>query len=172
MCSWAPYLFDYKPRFIKFFFHHFMRLTVKGGLHFLLFYFIERYGWCSVFPWLPFVDQIILSHSIVFSITCTSVTGGIMIKKTVVVVQASLIRERTSTRTSRMHLRGFGNLCSSVVYNQRRLTIELIRQAHNRLQEKGNENVANQRKNKLCKRWRHEIRHRGPPVKIASDPTL
>jgi len=28
------------------------------------------------------------------------------------------------------------------VYNQRRLTIELIRQAHNRLLEKGNENVA------------------------------
>jgi len=34
-----------------------------------------------VFPWLRFVDQIILSHSIFFSMTCTSVTGGIMIKK-------------------------------------------------------------------------------------------
>jgi len=45
-----------------------------------------------------------------------------------------------------MHLRGLGNLCSSAVYNQGRLKIELIRQAHNRLPDKANENVANQRK--------------------------
>jgi len=40
MCSWVSYLFDCKPRLIKFF-HHFMRLTIKGGFHFH--YFIERY---------------------------------------------------------------------------------------------------------------------------------
>jgi len=57
-----------------------------------------------------------------------------------------------------MHLRGLGNLCSSAVYNQgqltntiscglqKRLKIELIRQAHNWLQEKANENIGNQRK--------------------------
>ena len=81
MCSWAPDLFDCKPRLIKHFFHHFMQLTVKGGLHFLFFYFIESYRWRSVFPHVHFVDQIILSHSIFFSITCTSVTGGIMINR-------------------------------------------------------------------------------------------
>jgi len=31
-----PYLFDCKPRLIIFF-HHFVRLKVKGGLHFLFF---------------------------------------------------------------------------------------------------------------------------------------
>jgi len=67
-----------------------------------------------------------------------------------------------STRTSRMHLIiGLDNLCLSAVYNQghltlifntiscglqRRLKTELIRQAHNRLLGKANENVANQRK--------------------------
>ena len=35
MCSWAPYLFDCRSRLIKFVFHHFMRLTIKCGLHFL-----------------------------------------------------------------------------------------------------------------------------------------
>ena len=34
-------------------------------------------------------------------------------------------------------------------YNQRRLTIELTRQADNRLSEKANENVPNQRKHKF-----------------------
>jgi len=33
------------------------------------------------FPCLRFVDQTIFSHSILFSITCTSVTGGIMINR-------------------------------------------------------------------------------------------
>ena len=87
---------------------------------------------------------------------------------------------------SRMYLRGLGNLCSSTVYNQwqvtiiltpfraayhqSRLTIELMRQAHNRLLRKANENVANQQKHKFYKRWRHKRRHRGPPVKLAPDP--
>jgi len=88
-----------------------------------------------------------------------------------------------------MHLRDLGNLCPSTVYNQRqliinfytvscglnqrRLTIELIMQVHNWLPEKANENIANQRKHKLYRRWSHEIRHRGPSAKIApGTPTL
>ena len=55
-------------------------------------------------------------------------------------------------------------------YNQTRLKIELIRQAQNRLLEKAKEHVANQRKHKFYKRWRHEMRYRGPPVKIAPGP--
>jgi len=38
-------------------------------------------GWRSVFPGLPFFDQTLFSHSILFSITCTSVTGGIMMNR-------------------------------------------------------------------------------------------
>jgi len=45
--------------------------------------------------------------------------------------------------------------------------MELIRQAHNRLLDKANENVANQRICKFFKRCGHEIRLRGPPVKIS-----
>jgi len=69
---------------------------------------------------------------------------------------------------SRMHLRGLSYLCSSVVYNQWRLTLifdtiscglqskaatnQIIWQAHNnRLLEKANENVANQQKHKFYK---------------------
>jgi len=66
----------------KAFFHHFMRLTIKGGLPFLFLCLIERYSWrSSAFPWLRFVDQTLFSHSILFSITCTSVTGGIMMNR-------------------------------------------------------------------------------------------
>jgi len=35
---------------------------------------------------------------------------------------------------------------------------------------KSNENVANQRKHKFYKRWRHELHHRSPPEKIAPGP--
>jgi len=87
-----------------------------------------------------------------------------------------------------MHLRCLGNLCSSAVYNQGQLTlifntiscglqskvannrVTVRRQAYSRLLDKPNENVANQRKHKLYKRWRHEIRHKGPPVKISPGP--
>jgi len=41
-----------------------------------------------------------------------------------------------------------------------------------RLPEIANENVANQRKRNFYKRWRHEIRHRGPTVKIAPGPPI
>jgi len=58
------------------FFQHFIQFTIKSGLHFLFFYFIESYRWRSVFPWLHFVEQILLSYSIFFSITFTSVTGS------------------------------------------------------------------------------------------------
>jgi len=58
-----------------------MRLTVKGCLHILFLYFIARFRWRSVFLWLRFVGQTLLSHWIFFSITCTSVTGGIMINR-------------------------------------------------------------------------------------------
>ena len=74
MFSCAPYLSDCKPRLIKFF-HHLMQLTIRGAFHFLFFYFIERYRWRSDFPWLRLAGQVRLSHSISFSITCTSVTG-------------------------------------------------------------------------------------------------
>jgi len=52
---YVPYLFDCKPRLIMFVFHHFVRLTTKDGLHFLL-YLIERSRWRSVFPFVRFVD--------------------------------------------------------------------------------------------------------------------
>ena len=37
-------------------------------------------------------------------------------------------------------------------------------------QKKTNRNLANQRKHNFYKRWRHELRHRSPPVKIAPGP--
>jgi len=55
-------------------------------------------------------------------------------------------------------------------YNQRRVTIELIWQGHNRLLEKANENVANARKHEFFTRLRHEVRYRDPPVKTAPCP--
>ena len=71
---WIQHLFDCKPRFVKFFspFHaayNQVRLTIKGGLQFLALYLIE--GWRSVFPWLRFVDRSLITHSLLFSITCT-----------------------------------------------------------------------------------------------------
>ena len=75
----VQYLFDCNPWLIKFF-HHFMRLIINGGLHSLFLYLIERHRWRSVFTWLrSFFDQTFFSHSIHFSTTCTSVTGGITI---------------------------------------------------------------------------------------------
>ena len=76
-----------------------MRLTIKGDLHFLFFYFIERYRRRSVSPWLLFVDQILLPHLIFFSITCTMCTahppqaGGIMINRRQLWCKHHLIRE-------------------------------------------------------------------------------
>jgi len=37
VCAVEHRIYSIKPRFIKFFFHNFMRLTIKGGLHFLFF---------------------------------------------------------------------------------------------------------------------------------------
>jgi len=53
---------------------HFVRLTIKGGLHFVL-YLIERYWWRSAFPWLRFFRPTSLfTYCILFTIKCTSVT--------------------------------------------------------------------------------------------------
>jgi len=54
------------------FFNNFVQLT------FFLLYLVERYRWRSVLPWLCFFDQAFFPHSILFSITCISVTGGVM----------------------------------------------------------------------------------------------
>jgi len=64
------HLFDCKPRLMKFFFHHFVRLTIKGGLNFFL-YLIERSTWRSDFPRLRFAGQILFSYSLLLSITRT-----------------------------------------------------------------------------------------------------
>ena len=57
LCSRVSYLLDCKPRLMKFF-HDFMQLTTKGGLHF---YFVTLSKGIddAVFPWLRFVDPII-----------------------------------------------------------------------------------------------------------------
>ena len=128
----------------------------------------------------------LLSHSIFFSITCTSVTEGLWWRAGSCSGVSKHHGKRTSTQMSRMHLIGLGNPCSSAVHNQGQLTLffntilcglqskaannRVNTQAHNRLLEKANENVENQRKHKFYKRWHHEIRHRGPPVKIAPVP--
>jgi len=65
-----PSLFNCKSRLIMLFFHHFVRLTIKGGLHFF----------SKVFRW-RLVDQTLFSHSVLFSIMCTSLTGGIMMNR-------------------------------------------------------------------------------------------
>jgi len=57
---------------------------------------------------------------------------------------------------------------SSIYFSQ--LTACAFEKVHFRLPEKTNGNFANQRKHNFYKRWRHELRHRGPPVKIAPGP--
>jgi len=56
-------------------FHHFVWLMIKGGLHFLFL------GDDTVFPWLCFFYQTLFLCYILYSIMCTSVTGGIMMNK-------------------------------------------------------------------------------------------
>jgi len=41
-------------------------------------FFFSLSRWHSVFPWLWFFEQTLVSHLIFFSITCTSITGGIV----------------------------------------------------------------------------------------------
>jgi len=68
----------------SFFFHHFVRLTIEGGLHFFLL-LIERCSWRSAFSCPGFVKQ--TPFRIVFpffSITCTRacwVSWGIMMNR-------------------------------------------------------------------------------------------
>jgi len=99
--------------------------TISCGLYsratyiFLFLYLIERYRWRSVFPWLRFVYQTLFSYSILFSITCASVTAGIMMNRRQLqwckhhYQGYQLNAKRVSTR---MYLRGLGNLCSSAAY--------------------------------------------------------
>lgn len=35
----TPYSFDYKPRLVLFFFHHFLRPIIKGGIYIYIFFF-------------------------------------------------------------------------------------------------------------------------------------
>jgi len=63
----------------KVIFYHFVWLVIEGGLHFFL-YFIERYRWRSS-SFGTFFRPTLFSHSVLFSITCTSVTGGIMFNR-------------------------------------------------------------------------------------------
>ena len=85
-----------KPRLIKFLFHYFMRLIIKGGVYFFFLYLMGRYRKRSVFPWLRFVDQTLFLHSVLFSITCTSVTGGNMMMN----IQGSCIGISIITRVA------------------------------------------------------------------------
>jgi len=50
------------------------------------------------------------------------------------------------------------------------VTVCAFEKAHFRLPKKTNGNLANQRKLNFYKRWPHELRHRGPPAKIALGP--
>jgi len=51
---------------------------IKGDINFFSSFLIERYRWRSISLWLRFFDQTLFSHSVLFNITCTSVTGEIM----------------------------------------------------------------------------------------------
>jgi len=55
-------------------------LTIKDSLHLFL-HHIGSYRLHSAFPWLRFVDQTLFSHSILFNIMHTSITGGIMMNR-------------------------------------------------------------------------------------------
>jgi len=57
-----------------------MRLTIRTA--YIFYFFTLSKGIDDSFlPWLRFVDQTLLTHSIFLSITCTSVTRGIMINR-------------------------------------------------------------------------------------------
>jgi len=51
------------------------------GLYFKFLYVIESIDDAQSFLGYVFFDQYLLSHSTLFTITCTSVTGGIMINR-------------------------------------------------------------------------------------------
>jgi len=64
----------------KAFFHHFWRFTIKGGLHF--FFTLSNDRWRSAFAWLRFFrPNSLFTYCILFRITCTSVTRGIMLNR-------------------------------------------------------------------------------------------
>jgi len=179
MCRWVSGLFNCKSRLIKFF-HHFMWLKITGGLHFLFLYFIERHRWRSVLPWLNFVDQTLHRHSIFFPIMCTSVTGGMMINrrqlwwcKHHLMPGLPFTGKRTGTRTSQMQQSREAYIIFK--HDFVRLAIKVDKQSS----EFGRHIIDYRKKqtrtlriseNKFYKRWRHDTRHKGPPVKIAPGP--
>jgi len=79
-----------------------------------------------------------------------------------------------------MHLRGLGNLCSRAVYNQGQVTLNFNTISCGLQSSGSGRHIIDYQKkqtrtlriseNKLYERWRHEIRHRGPPVKISRAP--
>ena len=104
---------------------HFVRLTIKGGLHFVL-YLIERYWWRSAFPWLRFFRQSFhFTYCILFSITCTSVTAGLWWTEGSCSGVSTLagLRIKVKHTSTRKYLRRLGNLCSNAAYNQGQLTL-------------------------------------------------
>ena len=84
---WVSFVTAYRvysivSRGLWIFFSSFRAAYDKGRLTYFIFYFIDLESrWRSVFPWLRFVDQTPFSHSILFSITCTSATVGIMMNR-------------------------------------------------------------------------------------------
>jgi len=56
-------------------------LAIKGSWKFSFLYVTERNRVLSILSWLCFVDQTLFPHFILFSITCASVTGGIMMNR-------------------------------------------------------------------------------------------
>ena len=82
-----PHLLDCKPRLIKLFFHHFVRLTIKGGLQsraaYIFFFSLSK---ClddaeSFFGYVLLTKPSFRIIFLLFSIMCTSVTGGIMMNR-------------------------------------------------------------------------------------------
>jgi len=121
-----PDLFDCKPKLIKFFFH-FMRLinAIKGGLHFIFLYLIEKCTSSSVFPWLRFVNK--LSFHILFSSASRVYPSQEGLWRTEGSYSGVNIITRVAKNpkrvSARKYLRGLGNQCSRAAYNQGRLTL-------------------------------------------------
>ena len=112
----VPYLLDCKRQFIVFF-HHFVRLMIKGVFHFLFLYLVKRYyRWRSVFSWLrSFFAFYPLQHHA--HIRHRRVHGK---QKATVVVkhhcQGCLLNAKRAS--AQKYLSGLGILRSSAAYNR------------------------------------------------------
>jgi len=112
-----PHLFDCKPRLTVF--HHFLRLT-------FFYFFTLSWGIDHAQSFLATFCRAnsLLAHSIIFSITCTSVTRGIMMNRRQLYIISYQDCQLNTKRTSiQKYLRGLGNLCSCAAHNQVRLTL-------------------------------------------------